>query len=289
MLINIWRMGVRRMGPDSFQWCAVTGQGATGINWSIGSSVWTEGRTSSLWGWRSTGTGCPGRLWILLLWRYSRPAWTRSSTACCRWPCFDRRFGLDDPQRSLPTPTILWFSDSLSLKTERAKRHSIIKLTYIILIVLLCANTIYIYICDFVIVIAWAVSNLSAAALPRPGESLAISWPQSRMDGAKQPPLHCTSVAKGKRAGCMEWLRVRMCSADRGLGAWWDPDYGLWPWVHLQGGAGAASSALCGTIYSVHFTGKAGCVNCVVIVILSCMTQLLAKFSVKTNIDLLIP
>ena len=39
----------------------------------------------------------------------SRPAWTRSCAACCRWPCFSRRVGLDDPQRSLPTPTILWF------------------------------------------------------------------------------------------------------------------------------------------------------------------------------------
>ena len=81
--------------------------------------TWTWGRTSSLWGWRSTGTGCPGRLWSLLLWRYSRPAWTRSSTACCRWPCFDRRVGLDEPQRSLPTPTttILWFCKSLRLGT----------------------------------------------------------------------------------------------------------------------------------------------------------------------------
>jgi len=68
----------------------VTGQGATITNWSTGSSVWTWGRTSSLWGWRSTGTGCPRRLWILLLWRYSRPAWTRSCAACSRWPCFSR-------------------------------------------------------------------------------------------------------------------------------------------------------------------------------------------------------
>ena len=75
-------------------------------------SVWTWGRTSSLWGWRSTGTGCPGRLWSLLLWRYSRPAWTRSCAACCMCPCFGRGIGLDDPQRSLPTPTILWFCDS---------------------------------------------------------------------------------------------------------------------------------------------------------------------------------
>ena len=31
-LINICRVGVRRMGPDSFQWCPATGQGATGTN-----------------------------------------------------------------------------------------------------------------------------------------------------------------------------------------------------------------------------------------------------------------
>jgi len=29
-------------------------------------------------------TGCPGRLWSVLLWRYSRPAWTRSCAAYCR-------------------------------------------------------------------------------------------------------------------------------------------------------------------------------------------------------------
>ena len=83
-----------------------------GTNWSTGSFIWTWGRASSLWAWRSTGTGCPGRSWSLLLWGYSRPAWTRSCAACCRWPCFGRRVGLDDPQRSLPTPTILWFCDS---------------------------------------------------------------------------------------------------------------------------------------------------------------------------------
>ena len=102
------------MGPDSFQWCPVTGEGESDTNWSIGCSVWTWGRISSLWGWRSTGTGCPGRLWGLLLWRYSRPAWTRCSAACCRWPCFGRGVGLDDPQRSLPTPTILWFCNSVN-------------------------------------------------------------------------------------------------------------------------------------------------------------------------------
>ena len=31
---------------------------------------------------RSPGPGCPGRLWSLLLWRYSGPAWTRCCAAC---------------------------------------------------------------------------------------------------------------------------------------------------------------------------------------------------------------
>ena len=55
---------------------------------------------------------CPGRLWSLL-WRYSRPSWTRSCAACSGWPCFSRGVGLDDPQRSLPILNILWFCDSV--------------------------------------------------------------------------------------------------------------------------------------------------------------------------------
>ena len=119
MLTNIWRVGVRRMGPDSFQWCPVTGQGATGTNWSIGSSVWTWGRTYLLWGWRSPGTGCPGRLWSLLLWRYSKPTCMWSCAVCCRWPCFGRGAGLDDSQRSLPTPNILWSIKGSGFPTHR--------------------------------------------------------------------------------------------------------------------------------------------------------------------------
>ena len=57
-------------------------------------------------------------LFCLLLWRYSRPAWTRSSTTYCRWPCFGREVGLDDPQRSLPTPNILWFCEKSSVFTQ---------------------------------------------------------------------------------------------------------------------------------------------------------------------------
>jgi len=52
MLINILWVGVKRIGPDSFQWCTATGQGAMGTNWSTGSSIWKWGRISSLWGWQ---------------------------------------------------------------------------------------------------------------------------------------------------------------------------------------------------------------------------------------------
>ena len=105
--------------PIQLQTCACAqqtspspGQGAAGTNWSTGSSIWTWGRTCLFWGWWITGTGCPEGLWSLLLWRYSKPTWTWSRAACCRWPCFGRGVELDDPQRSLPTPTILWFCNS---------------------------------------------------------------------------------------------------------------------------------------------------------------------------------
>jgi len=38
-IINISRVGVRRMGTNSYLWCPGTGQGVMGTNGSIGSSV----------------------------------------------------------------------------------------------------------------------------------------------------------------------------------------------------------------------------------------------------------
>lgn len=49
------------------------------------------------------------------------------------------------------------------------------------------------------------------------------------------------------------------------LGAQRDPGCGPYPWAHLQGGVGAASFVLHGTINSVHFEGMAECVNCGVV------------------------
>ena len=87
-LINSYKYLKGGFQKDLFQWCPATGQGAMGTNWSTWSSIWTQGRTFSLF-----FTGCPGRLCILLLWRYSRATWMRSCAACFRWTCFGR--GLD--------------------------------------------------------------------------------------------------------------------------------------------------------------------------------------------------
>ena len=54
----------------------------------------------------------------LPLWRYSRPAWTRSCAACSGWPCFGRGVGLDDPQRSLPNPNAPWFCEVACRRRE---------------------------------------------------------------------------------------------------------------------------------------------------------------------------
>ena len=60
-----------------------------------------------------TGTGCPGRLWSLLLWRYSRPAWTRSSAVCCRQEGWTR-WPTEVPSNPYHS-VILWFCDSVIL------------------------------------------------------------------------------------------------------------------------------------------------------------------------------
>lgn len=58
----------------------------------------------------STGTGCPKeKLWSLLLWRCSKPAWLWSCATCCVWPCYSRGAGADGLWRALPTSPIPWF------------------------------------------------------------------------------------------------------------------------------------------------------------------------------------
>ena len=61
---------------------------------------------------QSTGTGCPERLWSLLLWRYSRPAWTPT------WATFSRELALSgglDPMISRGPFQPLQFCDSVIL------------------------------------------------------------------------------------------------------------------------------------------------------------------------------
>jgi len=62
-----------------------------------------------------------GRLWSLLLWRYSRPAWTMSYAACCRCPYFGRGVGLDDPKGPFQPQT---FCDSALVSHPKCQDKS---------------------------------------------------------------------------------------------------------------------------------------------------------------------
>jgi len=73
MFINIWSVGNKWTWPTSFQLSVGTSKGEMAINWSTEDSAMIWERTSSQGGLWSTGTGCPGRLWTLLAWRYSTP------------------------------------------------------------------------------------------------------------------------------------------------------------------------------------------------------------------------
>jgi len=73
-------------------------------------------RRISLWlWWWSTGTGSPERMWSLLLWKYSRPIWTPTCVTWYRVPALAGGLEIDDLLKSLPTPAILWFCDSVPL------------------------------------------------------------------------------------------------------------------------------------------------------------------------------
>lgn len=63
-------------------------------------------------------TGCPERLWILLLWRYWTPAWAGSCAICSRWTCFGLEAWADDLQQCPPTPAALW-----SIQKSAVKPH----------------------------------------------------------------------------------------------------------------------------------------------------------------------
>ena len=89
MCINTWWEGPKKMKPDSCQWCPVTGPKAMGTIWNTRHSVWTLGNTFLLWGWPSTGTGFPKKVWSLLSWRFSKPIQIESRAVWCRWPRYE--------------------------------------------------------------------------------------------------------------------------------------------------------------------------------------------------------
>jgi len=62
-LTDIWRIGVKKMRPGSFQWCPLIGHSNTGPQ-----EVPSENEREFIWEWESTGASCPENLWSPLLW-----------------------------------------------------------------------------------------------------------------------------------------------------------------------------------------------------------------------------
>jgi len=73
---NYLKDGGQVDGPRLFSVVSTDTTMGNGTNWNISTSIW--GETTLLWGWGSTGTGWPERLWILFLWRHSKPVWVLS-------------------------------------------------------------------------------------------------------------------------------------------------------------------------------------------------------------------
>lgn len=48
------------------------GPEAMGTTWNTGNFLWSSENTFILWGWLSTGTGVPEKLWSPHLWRHSK-------------------------------------------------------------------------------------------------------------------------------------------------------------------------------------------------------------------------
>jgi len=116
VFISIWRVRVKWVGPGSHQWCGVTGQGAMGKNCSTGSSKQIWGRTSLLWVMNklpreAVESSAPE---ILKTYLFQNLALQNAFPCNPLWGThFRRRVGLNDPQKSLPNPTILWFCDMI--------------------------------------------------------------------------------------------------------------------------------------------------------------------------------
>ena len=70
MYINIWRQGIKMMGPNSFQWCTVTAWKAKGTKLKHRKFCLNILKTFLLQSRLITVSGCPEMMCILLPWRY---------------------------------------------------------------------------------------------------------------------------------------------------------------------------------------------------------------------------
>lgn len=101
ILCLFWTSSLNDTRTLNILWLQTCYQEAMSTDWNTKFSIST---------WRNSGTGCPGRLYSLHYWRYWKDIWMWSWATCFKWPC------LSDPQRSLPSTTVLWFCCRICIK-----------------------------------------------------------------------------------------------------------------------------------------------------------------------------
>lgn len=87
----------------------VTRPGGMCTRWNIKTSLLNHRRNFPQRDWLTTGTCCPGKLWRIHPWRYSKDTWMLSWNMIPGWLFLSRGVGQDDLQRPLPASVVRWF------------------------------------------------------------------------------------------------------------------------------------------------------------------------------------
>ena len=106
---STWRGTTGKNGMDSLAGSVVTEQGEMASKLKEGRFRLGIGKSLLQWGWWGTLTGCPEWWWMPGDFQSEAGPGSEQPDVAVDVPVHCRGVGLDDLQKSLPTPRILWF------------------------------------------------------------------------------------------------------------------------------------------------------------------------------------